>query len=319
MKTKKLLSLVSVLCVIGLSWYIVSCQRHQDDVNSQSQPVVSNDYASLTVRESNYVVGHISGSPELIGVGISESAKYIDSADTKLIQKFEQARADKTIIAVWAIAGKNGKVRIVKIGLPTPQEVKAYEDMFIPPATEKNAKSGAINATATFANYTAVSNAFNYVNNLSCSSSNVTGCIPFAYIADGCYARAHAMKRAIENTYSGKTCDKIFFIGRLVGKNSSCCTEWRYHVAPLVYVGSTQYVLDPSTFSGPVSPTVWQNKMLSIYDCVSLPYGSTYIKNGSVYSYNYMNGTYGYDNSYSNTDATLAAYRYNSGCIWQLT
>ena len=111
-----------------------------------------------------------------------------------------------------------------------------------------------------FSNYTQVRKVFNYLKDQSCNdyyTPEVYPCIPFQFKLDGCYARAHKMKDAMENEF-GKTCDKIFVYGWL---KNGCGSGWRYHVAPVVYVGSTKYVIDPSLRNYPLSVSSWKNKM----------------------------------------------------------
>jgi hypothetical protein len=67
--------------------------------------------------------------------------------------------------------------------------------------------------------------------------------IPFQYVRDGCYARAHKMRQIITELY-GYCCEKVFsfaipYPNRLAvkaNKWSGCCVTWWYHVAPLVRV-----------------------------------------------------------------------------------
>lgn len=87
---------------------------------------------------------------------------------------------------------------------------------------------------------------FDFCANLSCSLPGpyaVSPCIPFQYVRDGCYARAHQMRRIIRGRY-GYCCDKVFSFAnqgsdRLAVKATKwggCCVTWWYHVAPLLSV-----------------------------------------------------------------------------------
>lgn len=101
-------------------------------------------------------------------------------------------------------------------------------------------------------------------------------CIPFQYVRDGCYARAHRMRQIITEQY-GYCCEKVFSFAipwpqRLAvraGKWGGCCVEWWYHVAPLVRVRIKlkllslnldfviALVIDPSMFDKPVLLSTW--------------------------------------------------------------
>ena len=101
-------------------------------------------------------------------------------------------------------------------------------------------------------------------------------CIPFQYVRDGCYARAHKMRQIITDQY-GYCCEKVFsfaipYPNRLAlkaGKWGGCCVTWWYHVAPLVRVRIKikllsfnldfvlAMVIDPGMFDKPVLLSTW--------------------------------------------------------------
>src|SRR5262249_38994697 len=105
---------------------------------------------------------------------------------------------------------------------------------------------------------------FDFCAALSCSLPGpfpVPPCIPFPYVRDGCYARAHQMYRIITTRY-GYCCDKVFSFANQgndklavkATKWGGCCVTWWYHVAPLLRVRTqirglqaleTAYVIDP--------------------------------------------------------------------------
>jgi Glutaminase len=104
----------------------------------------------------------------------------------------------------------------------------------------------------------------------------ISHCIPFQYVRDGCYARAHKMRQIITDQY-GYCCEKVFsfaipYPNRLAlkaGKWGGCCVTWWYHVAPLVRVRiklkllsfNLEFVLamviDPGMFDKPVLLSTW--------------------------------------------------------------
>ncbi len=93
--------------------------------------------------------------------------------------------------------------------------------------------------------------------------TQIQPCIPFKYVKDGCFARAHKMRYIIEQRY-GYCSEKVFNYGNLDVKANlagGCCINWWYHVAPVVRVkvnGLTLlYVIDPSMFTEPVPLLEW--------------------------------------------------------------
>lgn len=169
---------------------------------------------------------------------------------------------------------------------------------------------------------------FDFCANQSChlpGPYSISPCIPFQYVRDGCYARAHKMRWIITNRYR-YCCEKVFSFAnqnydRLAVKADKwggCCVTWWYHVAPLVRVrvraGSLRAVLamviDPGMFDKPVLLSTWlaaqankncdPNAKVSMYS----------IQPGSAYSpANYAGTAFNTDPAYTSTNATLTAYR----------
>lgn len=158
-------------------------------------------------------------------------------------------------------------------------------------------------------------------------------CVPFQFVADGCYARAHKARQIIESFY-GYTSYKVFNYacngsGTLSVKatlwGNNCCVKWWYHVASYVYVqvGASQvaYLIDPSMFSGPVSIATWvaaQKNTTCGY--AGAAQGQVYYTS-SAYAPNSLNTTtctlvpFG-DNTYTSANATCAAYAPKQGCVF---
>ncbi len=158
-------------------------------------------------------------------------------------------------------------------------------------------------------------------------------CIPFQFVADGCYARAHKMRQIIEDFY-GYTSYKVFNYAcngsgtlsvnaTLWGNN--CCVKWWYHVASYVYVqvGSSQvaYLLDPAMFTGPVSIATWvaaQKSAACGYN--GSAQGQVYYTS-PAYAPNSLNTATCTlvpfaDNTYTSADATCASYAPKQGCVF---
>jgi len=158
----------------------------------------------------------------------------------------------------------------------------------------------------------------------------VTPCIPFQYVRDGCYARAHKMRWIIEEKY-GYCCEKVFSFANQnndelsvrADKWGGCCVNWWYHVTPLVRVqikiSTFNFVIalaiDPGMFDKPVMLSSWlmaqENAACSAHAKVSM-YS---IQPGSAYSpANYSGTAFTTDPSYTATDATLIAYKNLTTC-----
>jgi Glutaminase len=106
---------------------------------------------------------------------------------------------------------------------------------------------------------------FDYCANASCYAGqpNTNPCIPFQYVNNGCFSRAHKMRYIIENIFFYCS-EKVFSYGDLkvrADKLGNCCVGWWYHVAPLIRVKVNTktycYVIDPSMFNQPVPLSTW--------------------------------------------------------------
>ncbi len=85
--------------------------------------------------------------------------------------------------------------------------------------------------------------------------------IPFEYIKDGCYARAHLMCESLRQ--HGINHSKVFVFGSLGAKNDVQDAKWWYHVAPMVFVQDPESgavdarVIDPGLSREPMSVADW--------------------------------------------------------------
>lgn len=184
--------------------------------------------------------------------------------------------------------------------------------------------------------YTKAKEIFDFCAQLSCHLPGpyaVPPCIPFQYVRDGCYARAHQMRRIITTRY-GYCCEKVFSFAnqgndRLAVKANKwggCCVTWWYHVAPLVRVRvrirrypkialALAMVIDPGMFDKPVLLSTWLAAQQDT-GCHANAHVSTYsIQSGSAYwPTNYAGTTFGTDPNYTLTQGTLLAYAGLSTC-----
>ena len=173
---------------------------------------------------------------------------------------------------------------------------------------------------------------FDFCAQLSChlpGPYSVNPCIPFQYVRDGCYARAHQMRRIITTRY-GYCCEKVFSFGYLgndqlavrADKWGGCCVRWWYHVAPLVRVKFRikrfpkinlvlAMVIDPSMFDKPVLLSTWLSAQEHA-PCAEpgrVANVSSYsIQPGSAYSPAYPPVSFSTDPNYVATQSTLIGY-----------
>lgn len=179
-------------------------------------------------------------------------------------------------------------------------------------------------------NYKTAKKIFDFCAKQSChlpGPYNISPCIPFQYVRDGCYARAHKMRWIITTKYH-YCCEKVFSFAnqdndRLAvraDKWGGCCVTWWYHVAPLIRVrvgwfGVLAMVIDPSMFDKPVLLSSWLSAQKN-KNCHPNANVSMYtIQPGSAYwPANGAGTAFGTDPSYTLTDGTLNAYHNLTTC-----
>jgi hypothetical protein len=180
--------------------------------------------------------------------------------------------------------------------------------------------------------YTKAKEIFDFCAQLSCHLPGpyaVTPCIPFQYAHDGCYARAHHMRRIITTKYR-YCCEKVFSFANQgndklavkANKWGGCCVVWWYHVAPLVrvrlrlrlkgYPGlslTLAMVIDPSMFDKPVLLSTWLSAQEEAACHANATVSMYSIQPGSAYTpTNYAGTTFSTDPNYTLTEQTLVAY-----------
>lgn len=182
-------------------------------------------------------------------------------------------------------------------------------------------------------NYKKAKEIFDFCAEQSChlpGPPTVTPCIPFQYVRDGCYARAHKMRKIIEERYN-HCCEKVFSFAnqnddRLAvraNKWGGCCVTWWYHVAPLIRVrikiGPIRFVLalvvDPSMFDKPVLLSSWLTAQETVACDANAKVSMYSIQPGSAYTPDNYEGTaFATDPAYASTDATLIGYKNFTTC-----
>lgn len=182
-------------------------------------------------------------------------------------------------------------------------------------------------------NYKTANKIFKFCAKQSCNLPgpyDISPCIPFQYVRDGCYARAHKMRWIITTRYR-YCCEKVFSfanqdLDRLAvqaNKWGGCCVTWWYHVAPLVRVrvraGRLSVVLalviDPGMFDKPVLLSTWLSAQGNAACDPHADVSMYSIQPGSAYSpANYAGTMFTTDPAYTATDATLTAYSSLTTC-----
>ncbi len=179
---------------------------------------------------------------------------------------------------------------------------------------------------------------FDYCAGLSCHLPGPPAtppCIPFQYVRDGCYARAHQMRRIITTKYR-YCCEKVFSFANndrdvlsvKADKWGGCCVTWWYHVAPLVRVRlrlrlprrapldlTLAMVIDPGMFDKPVLLSTWLAAQENT-TCDARANVTMYsIQPGSAYWPANRAGTaFGTDPNYTQTLQTLQNYANLTTC-----
>lgn len=185
-------------------------------------------------------------------------------------------------------------------------------------------------------NYTVAKNIFDFCADQSChlpGPYDISPCIPFQYVRDGCYARAHKMRRVITKKY-GYCCEKVFSFANqnndrlavTADKWGGCCVTWWYHVAPLVRVRfripkfsrkslTLALVIDPGMFDKPVLLSSWLAAQEKVICSANANVSMYSIQAGSAYApANYAGTAFSKDPGYTKTDATLTAYSALTTC-----
>jgi hypothetical protein len=304
---KKLISKIHLLFAFAL--LITSCNKNDSD-SAETTPQKSN-ISSIGIAKKCIECKN-TDSKTYFYIGANASVSYIDNKNTSLSLLNESIFKEKPIKIYF---DENNPSKILYAEEINETEKKSWQSNFsiqkitannLQELTKKNIENKQLSMNFT---WTEAVNFFNTIKNSSCLSTNYSnGCIPFQYANDGCYARAHAMRRYL--TSINKDCYKYFAYGNLwvntATSPSVCKIGWRYHVAPMIYTNNNWYIIDPSLFSEPKLYTVWLDKMKYNGGTVT----TTRYTSSDVYYYDYQTNYTMYDNTYSDTNNTMNNYRY---------
>lgn len=112
-----------------------------------------------------------------------------------------------------------GTTEIVSIKLVDDVLQKSIQNKLILPPPDLGIKTRAVPAIPSEIVLTSL---FQKIVDQSCGVISYN-CIPFRYPVDGCFTRAHAMRRFLLD--NGYDCQKIFLYGNLAAKKD-CCVTW---------------------------------------------------------------------------------------------
>lgn len=293
------------LVVVLTSFLISSCQRSTDLNTEIPQLNTLTGYKLFTPA-------YYRDSPDgkSIQVRFYESPRIYDlpktNADFETIKTMlDESQAAKSPIRLYTENEGAPVVTITAAQLPNSADIQNFNNAKIiipePGTIKKIVPSMEI-----------LNEIFEFCKQQGCATGTATidYCIPFQYVVDGCYARAHKMRQIMENEF-GYSCEKVFSYegatGYLAVDAGDCCVYWWYHVAPLVTVREDhqikKYVMDPSMFDGPVSIETWTGAQEN-FDCTPYAdFGYSDITPGYIYA---PGGST--DNFYSSTNWTLQWY-----------
>lgn len=181
--------------------------------------------------------------------------------------------------------------------------------------------------------YATAKKIFDYCAKQSChlpGPYDISPCIPFQYVIDGCYARAHKMRWIIEKKF-GYCSEKVFSFANVgnhrlavkANKWGGCCVQWWFHVTPLIRVKATvgkftltmAYVIDPGMFDQPVLLSTWLNAQKNTSCNANATVDFYSIQPSSAYLPTYPTGApYTTDPNYTQTNATLLGYANGHTC-----
>jgi hypothetical protein len=267
-------------------------------------------------------------------------------ADARLVGLLKESLSRRRPVKV-SISGKQGLIQ--RVSEPSSAELERFLELYVPldgpskivPIDVSKIDPSTFNFVDRYLkwpvflrcrrilpSYAKAKEIFDFCAALSCHLGGpyaVTPCIPFQYVVDGCYARAHQMRRIITTRYR-YCCEKVFSfatanndtLGVRANKWGGCCVEWWYHVAPLVRVRLRlrglpnvslvlAMVIDPSMFDKPVLLSTWLAAQENT-SCNADAHVTSYsIQPGSAYTPSYGSG-FSTDPSYTLTESTLVAY-----------
>jgi hypothetical protein len=344
-KYPKKIRSVFVIAVLLLTCFagFYSCQKNKapaDDPQSELlQPGAHDRFYSVAnvfyTADGKSVQAWFYESPQIFSFSVTnphakanfDALKYAKENNVPVNVRLSESASDRIDVIIPSTTEQRAgfKADMAKREMATPV-----------PSPEEVAAQGTNNLVGVIPNVATLNTIFNKIKDQCCKSPGpytYGQCVPFQFVADGCYARAHKMRQIIENFY-GYTSYKVFNYacngsGTLSVSatlwNNNCCVNWWYHVASYVYVqvGSSQvaYLIDPAMFTGPVSISSWVSAQKNAgcgYN--GSAQGQVYYTSNAYAPSSLNTGTCTLvpfaDNTYTAADATCASYAPKQGCFF---
>jgi hypothetical protein len=275
-----------------------------------------------TVKASEEVLSRLRGV-----IKKSEPVKAVLNPKRAVVEKIETPDADE--------AAKFLKERVLEKAPSKSMKINVREiDPTVFNIVEAKLRWEAFTlCVKTVPNYAKAKEIFDFCAKQSChlpGPKDIAPCIPFQYVPDGCYARAHKMRWIITTKYK-YCCEKVFSFANQgndhlavkADKWGGCCIGWWYHVAPLIRVKvsfgrinfSLAYVIDPSMFDKPVLLSTWLAAQENTTCDPSANVSMYSIQPGSAYTPANVAGTqFSIDPNYTATDQRLIQYAGLTSC-----
>lgn len=217
----------------------------------------------------------------------------------------DTARDNKIILRVYTTNEEAAYVSLQRVEAASKAEINADRENKLAPPEASGAKT-------VIPNRKVLDSIFTFCKQQGCATDTwvIDYCIPFQYVVDGCYARAHKMRQIMIKGYN-YDCEKVFSYegshGSLAVDAGDCCVQWWYHVAPLVTLqtdkGNVKLVIDPSLFDEPVPIKVWTSVQENRTCSATADFGHFEVTPGYVYA---PGGSR--DDNYVQTNRTLRQY-----------
>jgi hypothetical protein len=239
---------------------------------------------------------------------------------------------DEEIRAYNYGSGLNSPAMKIKGAAPVPIDVTKIDTSVFNKADYQSRFSVLQLCHNVVPDYATLVTIFNYCASQGCNNPppyTITNCIPFQFVKDGCYARAHKMRQMISQKF-GYCVEKVFSFAEGYPKKlavkanmwGGCCVEWWYHVVPLLrmnvkagnYSFQICYVIDPGMFTTPVTLSTWLQAQKNTTCNPNATVTSYSIQPGTAYWPMGSSASFGTDPNYVDTEATLIAYKNRVTC-----
>ncbi len=322
--TNRVFSLMIMILVASMTFTLVGCS----DDNGRTETPLSDKYSNIPESEKVSFEGYagIVGGEE----GMTKN-DFLYSEDSDIVNVWVDASSRFIYLPkdhpqynehYKRLLKKDGRSNLLKITILDKQDSKGFPVINVEELPSKRKQELleryekseinddnqiSLRTYSSSISYQQIKEFFNEMADMNCGDYPICPCIPFQYAIDGCYSRAHWMRKKFKEKF-GFDCNKVFTYGDLRAETQAGCTQrWRYHVAPLVDVGNTSYVIDPGLFTKPVRLGTWLDKQRGTIKKVD-------IRKGYAYMPDFENGEYYTDNNYRHTIKMNEEYAFLSGC-----